>query len=346
MKIIDLRSDTVTVPSPEMRQAIAEAKVGDDVFNDDPTVQELEREAAEVLGQEAALYVSSGTMANQIALNISTNPGEEVIIEGNAHIVKYEVAGASVISGLQLAPIFTKKGIMDIDMIKPMIRPDDVHQPKTTLIAVENTHNRGGGIVYTIEQMDSICNFAKERGIGLHLDGARIWNAAGYLGIKPSVIGSKFDTVSACFSKGLGAPVGSLVASTREKIDKARRTRKMLGGGMRQVGIIAAGALFALRNNLERITEDHKRAKRLAKNLSKSGLFNLNLDEIQTNIVVMELPEKIGVGQMLRALNENGVMLVPFGSGRIRAVTHLNVNDDDIEAASEIIIKTTKSFLS
>jgi len=346
MKKIDLRSDTVTVPSAEMRQAIAEAKVGDDVFNDDPTVQELEREAAEVLGQEAALYVSSGTMANQIALNISTNSGEEVIVEESAHIVRYEVAGAAVISGLQLATIFTDKGILDVDMIKRKIRPDDVHQPETTLIAIENTHNHGGGIVYPPEIIDSISIFAKERGINLHLDGARIWNAAAYLGVKPSVIGAKFDTVSACFSKGLGAPVGSIIASSLEKIAKARRTRKMLGGGMRQVGIIAAGALCAVRNNLDRIADHHKRAGRLAQNLSESGIFNLNLDDVQTNIVVIELPGKIGVGDMLRKLNDNGVMLVPFGAGRIRAVTHLNINDDDIEAASEIIIKTTKLLLA
>ena len=346
MRTIDLRSDTVTVPSTAMRRSIAEAKVGDDVFNDDPTVQELEKEVAEILGHEAALYVSSGTMANQIALNINTNHGEEVIVEASAHIVRYEVAGSAVISGLQLAPIYTEKGIMNVDMIKKMIRPDDVHQPRTTLIALENTHNHGGGIVYSMDQMDLIKTFAKEHEINFHLDGARIWNAAAFLGVKPADIGSKFDSVSACFSKGLGARVGSIVASSHEKIAKARRTRKMLGGGMRQVGIIAAGALFALRNNLERISEDHKRASRLAHNLQESGLFNLNLDDIQTNIVVIELPKDLGVGKMLRTLNENGIMLVPFGPGRIRAVTHLNIDDDDIEAASEIIIKSTKSLLS
>jgi threonine aldolase len=342
MPIIDLRSDTVTTPSSAMRQAIAGSEVGDDVFEDDPTVKKLENKVAEILGHEAALFVPSGTMANQVSLRMLASPGDEVLCERGTHIVNYEVAAASALSGIQLTPIDSPDGILTPDLIRPFIRPDNIHHPNTALIAIENTHNRAGGRVYPMELLPKIGDLAREHGLKYYLDGARIWNAAAFHGISPAEIAREFDAVSVCFSKGLGAPVGSGVASSRINIKKARRIRKMLGGGMRQVGIIAAGALFALENNLDRIPEDHRRAKMLATMLAESGLFDINPDEVHTNIVVIDLPESINLDSFINDLKINGLLVVPFGNSRIRAVAHLNIDDADMEKAAEILIKTTK----
>ena len=343
MSTIDLRSDTVTTPSAEMRRAIAEAPVGDDVFEGDPTVKELEKKAAELLGHEAALYVPSGTMANQISLRMLTLPGDEILCERGSHIINYEVAAAAALSGIHLSPIDAPKGIMTPELIEPYIRPENIHHPNTAVIALENTHNRAGGRVYPMELIEKNRELAQKYNLKFYLDGARVWNAAAFHGVPPSKIASRFDAVSVCFSKGLGAPVGSAVVSSRDMIKKARRIRKMYGGGMRQVGIIAAGALFALEHNLERIPEDHKRAKMLANALAKSGLFDIEPDEIETNIVVINIPAPLKSDSFIDKLKSNGLLVVPFGAGRIRAVAHLNVGDDEISRAAEILIKTVKS---
>ena len=339
MKIIDLRSDTVTKPSPEMRKVMAAAEVGDDVFEDDPTVKRLEDKTAEVLGHEAALYVPSGTMANQINLRLLAQPGDEILCEAASHIFNSEVAGAAAISGIQLHPIAAARGILTPELLGPHIRGDNVHIPRTAAIAIENTHNSASGTVYPMRTIEALRNLARKYNSGYHLDGARVWNAAAFHKIAPSKIASYFDTVSVCFSKGLGAPIGSAVVSSKENIKQARRIRKMLGGGMRQVGIIAAGALYALEHNLERIEDDHRRAATLARNLSSCDLFQIDFETIQTNIVVINLRPPLEVVSFCQKLAERGVLIVPFGAGRIRAVAHLDVNDEDIEKASKIMLE-------
>jgi len=342
MSIIDLRSDTVTTPSPAMRKAIAVAEVGDDVFEDDPTVISLENKVAQILGHEAALFVPSGTMANQVSLRMLASPGDEILCERGTHIVNYEVAAASALSGIQLTPIDSPNGILTPDLIRPFIRPENIHHPNTAVLAVENTHNRAGGRVYPMELLPKIGDLARKHNLKYYLDGARIWNAAAFHGVSPSEIAREFDAVSVCFSKGLGAPVGSAVASSKANIKRARRIRKMLGGGMRQVGIVAAGALFALENNLDRIPEDHRRAKMLATMLAEANLFGNNPEEVQTNIVVIDLPESLILDSFINDLKSDGLLVVPFGISRIRAVAHLNIDDADIKKAAEILIKTAK----
>jgi threonine aldolase len=344
MGVIDLRSDTVTKPSPAMRRAIAEAEVGDDVFGDDPTVQRLEERTATLLGHEAALYVPSGTMANQVSLRMLTSPGDEVLCEAGSHVVNYEVAAASALSGIQLSAIDAPDGILTPELLKPGIRPPNIHHPNTAVIALENTHNRAGGRVYPMELIPEIKDLADRHNLKFYLDGARLWNAAAYHKVELSVIASRFDAVSVCFSKGLGAPVGSAVASSEKMIAGARRIRKMFGGGMRQVGVIAAGALHALENNLDRIADDHIRAKRLASNLKRSPFLEINPDDVQTNIVVIDLKPPLSEDSFCARLRSEGVLLVPFGHSRVRAVAHLDINDEDIEKASEKIIETAKSI--
>lgn len=344
MKIIDLRSDTVTTPSPAMRKAMAEAAVGDDVFCGDPTVKKLEERTAELLGHEDALFVPSGTMANQISLRMLTSPGDEVLCETGTHIVNYEVAAAAALSGIQLSPIDAPDGILTTELLEPRIRPENIHHPNTSVIAIENTHNRAGGKVYPMELLPRIRDLAARHNLKYYLDGARIWNAAAFHNVRPLEIAKQFDAVSVCFSKGLGAPVGSAIASSNDMIIKARRIRKMFGGGMRQVGIIAAGALFALENNLDRIEEDHRRAKMLASLLSECDLFEITSEDIQTNIVILNLPDSIRVDKYIEKLANNGLLIVPFGAVSVRAVAHLNVDDEDISSAAEILIKTAKSY--
>jgi threonine aldolase len=255
------------------------------------------------------------------------------------------VAAASALSGIQLTPIDAPNGILTPDLIEPFIRPENIHQPNTAVIALENTHNRAGGRVYPMELLPRIKELAHRYDLKYYLDGARIWNAAVFHGVSPSKIAGHFDAVSVCFSKGLGAPVGSAVVSSGENIKKARRIRKMLGGGMRQVGIIAAAALFALENNLDRIKEDHRRANLLAKLLGDSDIFAIDPDDVQTNIVVINLPEKLNLDIFINELKFNGLLIVPFGASRVRAVAHLNVDDEDIKNAAAILIKTAETLL-
>ncbi len=344
MKVIDLRSDTVTKPSPEMRRAMAEAEVGDDVFEDDPTVKHLEARVAEILGHEAALYVPSGTMANQISMRVLAQPGEEILCESYSHVFNNEVAGAAAISGIQLHPLDAPQGILTPEILEPHIRSYNIHTPATVAIALENTHNRASGTVYPMELLAKIRELTNKHKILLYLDGARLWNAAAFHKVKPAEIARHFDCVSVCFSKGLGAPIGSAVVSTKERIARARRIRKMLGGGMRQVGIIAAGALYALEHNIDRIPEDHCRMKKLAANLSGCSLFAINHATVETNILVIPLKPPLEVGKYCSRLAERGVLVVPFGARQIRVVTHLNIDDDDIDKASKVMLEVAGAF--
>ena len=333
---IDLRSDTVTKPSPAMRDAIFKAEVGDDVFEDDPTVKKLEMIVADLLGKEDALFVASGTMANQVSLRTLTQHGDEIILEEDSHIFNYEVGAAAALSGLQLHPIRGNRGVITAEQIKERIRPDDVHIPQTRVIILENTHNRAGGTVFPLDEIKRIYQLASEFKIKMHLDGARLWNAVMATGTPLHTWAKPFDSVSVCLSKGLGAPIGSVIASSGELIRKARRVRKMYGGGMRQVGIIAAAGIYAIDNNFNRLVEDHRNARLLAERLNDLEGLKIDLESVQTNIVVIDITEtKKSVEQFLKALKEKGILLVPFGKNKIRAVTHLDVKRDQILEAIE-----------
>ncbi|MCK4428547.1 MAG: low-specificity L-threonine aldolase [candidate division Zixibacteria bacterium] len=335
-KFIDLRSDTVTKPSKAMRQAIAEAEVGDDVFEDDPTVKKLEEMTAELLGKGKALFVPSGTMANEVAIKSLTKPGDEVVLEGDSHIYNYEVGAPSVLCGVQLHTLKGKRGILTAQQILDHLRPQDIHVPQTTLICLENTHNRAGGTIYPIEEIKKIREATKPLGIKMHLDGARLWNATIATGIPLDEYARHFDSVSVSLSKGLGAPIGSVICGSSDFILIARRNRKMFGGGMRQVGIIAAAGIYAIENNFNRLNEDHRNAKALAEGLSKIPKISVDSESVQTNIVVIDIKESgMEVGEVLEELKEKGVLAVPFGRNKIRCVTHLDVTRDDIDQALE-----------
>lgn len=334
---IDLRSDTVTRPSPDMRTAMAQAVVGDDVFEDDPTTQELERLAADLTGKQAGLFVPSGTMGNEVAILAHTRRGDEALVEADSHIYKYEVAGPAVLSGVQLAPLRAEHGILSAAQVEAAIRPDDIHQPVTRVVCLENTHNRAGGVVYPIEVMREVRAVAQRRGLAVHLDGARIFNAAAASGRDAKEYCALCDSVMFCLSKGLGAPIGSMVVGDADFILLARRYRKMLGGGMRQAGVIAAAGIHALTNNVRRLAEDHARARRLAEAVARIGRLTVDLATVQTNIVVIGVGATgLTVERCLKLLEEQGLLVVPFGGARLRAVTHLDVDDADIEAAVSI----------
>ena len=341
MKVLDLRSDTVTRPSPGMREAIFKAEVGDDVFEDDPTVKRLEEMLVTILGKEAALFVPSGTMANQVAINAHTQPGDEVIVERDCHTYNYEVAAHAVLSGVQLAALQGHHGILTAEQVSEAIRADDVHLPRTSLICLENTHNRAGGVVYPIEEIKRISRLAKVRDLRMHLDGARLFNASMASGIPANEYARHFDSVSICLSKGLGAPVGSMIVGQRDFIKRCRRYRKMYGGGMRQVGILAAAGIYALENNIERLSEDHKNARLFAEQVSRIPGIEIDIDTVQTNIVVMDIAA-LGMDsfQAVEKLQENGCMVVVFGPTKIRAVTHLDVDEEDVLEAIGVFQKT------
>ncbi len=339
-KLIDLRSDTVTKPSAEMRRVMAEAEVGDDVFGDDPTVNKLHEKVADMLGKEAALFVPSGTMANTIAILAHTQPGDEVIVERESHTFNYEVAGAAVMGGVQLNTVLGERGILEPDQIAREIRELNVHIPQTKLICLENTHNRGGGTVYPLEKIQAIHQLAQENNLKMHLDGARLFNACVATGISPKEYAQNFDSLMFCFSKGLGAPVGSILTGSKAFIQRAHRIRKMLGGGMRQVGILAAAALYALENNVERLAKDHEHAIILAKELAKIKGFQINPEHVETNILVFDVSESgFSVEEVLGKLKAKGILMVPFGHTLARAVTHLDVSREDIEKTIRVIRK-------
>ncbi|MBI5946640.1 MAG: low-specificity L-threonine aldolase [Chloroflexi bacterium] len=329
--MIDLRSDTVTKPGEAMRRAMAEAEVGDDVFGDDPTINRLEARAAELLGKEAALFVPSGTMANLVGVLTHTRPGDEIVLGDESHIFNYEVGGAARIGGLQTHPLRNRPdGSLDAGEVAAAVRDDNIHNPVTSLLALENTHNRCGGAAVSIEQMDALTALAREKRMRVHLDGARIFNAQAALVLPAARIARDCDSVSFCLSKGLGCPVGSLLCGPRDYIVEARRNRKMLGGGMRQAGILAAAGLYALEHHIDRMADDHANARRLAEGLRRHDAFVPN--DPQTNIVVVEVARGT-VGGWLKAFREAGVLAVGFGPARIRMVTHLDVSAADIEDA-------------
>lgn len=335
--IIDLRSDTVTRPSKEMRQAIYDAEVGDDVFKEDPTVNALEKYAAELLGKEAALFVTSGVQGNQLCLNVLTNPGDEVICERDCHILNYESGSPAVLSGIQLMPLEGKNGVLTAEQIEPFIRPASAYyMPRTKVIEVENTHNRAGGTIHPIENIIALKNLAKKYNLFYHLDGARIWNASVATGIPVAEYASHFDSVSCCLSKGLGAPVGSVIAGSKDFIKEAFRVRKSWGGGMRQAGIIAAAGLYALKNNISRLSEDHEKAKILSQAIAGIPSLEINTEIVHTNIIIFK-PLNHGVEEAIAKCKENGLMVSMGNVGYIRAVTHMDVSFEQIEKAIKIL---------
>jgi threonine aldolase len=330
--IVDLRSDTVTRPTPAMRRAMAEAEVGDDVFAEDPTIRALEEETARLLGKEAALFVPSGTMANQIGLSLLAGAGSEIVVESDSHVFNYEAGAASALWGITLRPIPGRDGRITPDAVAAELRPPDEHVAPVRAVAIENTHNRHGGAVWPLEELDAMAARAKSLGLSLHLDGARLWNAAVASGVEVGRLARGADTVSVCFSKGLGAPVGSALASTAERIRRGRGLRKRLGGGMRQGGIIAAGALHAVRHHRERLEEDHRRAARLAE--AFAAIPGIRVLPAPTNIVIAELAAERGPApEAQAALGREGVLVFAVSPKRLRCVTHLEVDDAGIDAA-------------
>jgi threonine aldolase len=339
MKTIDLRSDTVTKPSPEMREAMYKAEVGDDVHGDDPTVNELERYVAELFEREASLYVPSGTMANQICLRANTNPGEELICERECHVVNYEVGGPVVHAGLLVNMITTERGMFTAEQVRENVREKSIHAPLTSIVALENTHNRHSGTILPQDEILRIRKVCDEFGLMLHLDGARIWNAHIATGKSLPELTAPFDSVSVCLSKGLGAPVGSMVIGSKEFIDICRRGRKLMGGGMRQAGIIAAGGLYAVQSNIPRLADDHANARYLAESLSELDVFEIDISRVETNIVAINLTGGETAQSIVPKLKLVGVWAVPFGPKRIRMATHLDVTREDCEDAVERVKK-------
>ncbi|MDA3844276.1 MAG: GntG family PLP-dependent aldolase [Candidatus Kapabacteria bacterium] len=335
--MIDLRSDTFTIPDYEMRKVMASAPVGDDVFGEDPTVNGLQEYVADLLGKEAALYVPSGTMGNQISIGIQTNIGDEVIVETEAHIFQYEAGGPALLSGVQLRTLESEKGEIPLQKIKDSIRPDNIHAPKTALICLENTHNRHAGSILSLDYIKEVGALAREHGINLHCDGARLWNAAAVTGISPAEYAVEFDTLSVCFSNGLGAPVGSCVVGSKELIAKALRRRKVLGGAMRQAGIIASGALYALKNNFNILKLDHENAVKFAELLSESEYIGIDPKAVDTNIVIFRHSDKFDTQQIYDECMAAGVMIIPFGINTIRAVFYHQISTVDTIKAAGIV---------
>jgi len=334
--MIDLRSDTITQPTPEMRRAMADAAVGDDVLGDDPTVLALEQRTAELLGKEAAVYMPSGTMTNQVAIRAHTEAGDEVLMDANAHTFFYEGGGPAALSGVMCRLLPGVRGIFTADDVRAALRPSDVHFPVTKLLCVENTHNRGGGSIWPLEQIADVAAAARDAGLTMHLDGARLWNASVAAGIPESDYAAPFDTVSVCFSKGLGAPVGSCLAGTAPLIERARRFRKMFGGGMRQAGIIAAGAMYALENHRDRLAEDHANARTLAEGISDLPGIELDLSTVETNIVMFRITSTPAT-EMVEKLAQADIGMLALVPNQIRAVTNLNVTRADIDQTVDAI---------
>lgn len=335
---IDLRSDTVTAPSAGMREAIAAAEVGDDVLGKDPTVGKLERRVAELLGKEAALFVPSGIMANQVAVRAHAVPGTEVITDSGAHVVHYEAGAAHALAGVGFCALEAERGVLDPDAVRRAIRPPVPHVPRTSLVWLENTHNIAGGSVWPRERLEAVADVAHEAGLPVHLDGARIWNASVASGEPPARIAAPADTVSVCMSKGLGAPVGSLILGPAALMEKCWMLRKQHGGGMRQSGLLAAAALYGLDHNVARLADDHANARLLAERLAELPGIRVDLEATQTNIVVIDVT---GTGrdpvELVAEADGCGVRLVPFGAGRVRAVTHLDVSREDVVRAADVL---------
>lgn len=339
--LIDLRSDTVTKPSVEMRKAMADAEVGDDVFGEDPSVNRLQRTVARILWKEDALFTPTGVMANQIAIKCHTQPGDEVIIERDAHILNYETGAPAMLSGVQLLSLVGTHGILRADQLPPAIRPPTYYLTRTALLCLENTHNRAGGTVFPLEEIKRIRALMIRHGIPMHLDGARLWNACAATGVRPADYARYFDSVSVCFSKGLGAPVGSAIAGSKEFIARARKVRKIFGGGMRQAGVLAAAAEYALKHNIERLKEDHEKAKIFALEMTRVKNLAVDMDTVQTNIVILDVS---GTGKsaarFLSMLRSKGVLLTEAGPTTVRAVTHMDVSLEEVRQGASIISRT------
>ncbi|HZS12351.1 MAG TPA: GntG family PLP-dependent aldolase [Nitrospirales bacterium] len=340
---VDLRSDTVTKPTPAMREAMAQAPVGDDVYGEDPTVNHLQEAIARRLGKEAGLFVPSGIMANQLAIRVRTEPGDEVIVESRAHIVRYEHGAAAALAGVQLHWIPTERGILSAPLVESAIRPNDPYNPRTALICLEQTHNSGGGTITPLKTMAEIRAIANARGVKMHLDGARLFNAVVASGVSAETYAQHFESVSVCLSKGLGAPVGSVLASDADTILKLRRLRRMYGGGMRQAGILAAAGLHALEHHVDRLKDDHTRARRLARGLHELSGVSIDPDRVETNIVIFDLADaRRSAAEVVAALRAQGVLLNPVGPRSLRAVTHLDVSDADIDRALDAFTRVLR----
>lgn len=332
--IVDLRSDTVTRPSPEMRKAIMNAEVGDDVLGDDPTVVSLQDRVATLVGKEAALFVPSGTMANQLAIRSVCEPGDEIILDQTTHCHNYETGAPSALSGASIREVRGERGVFTAQDVRAAYRPPSMHFARSRLVVVENTNNRGGGSVWTLNQMAAIRDAAHELDLNVHLDGARLWNAHIASGRRLDEFAACADTVSMCFSKGLGAPVGSILAGPKDLIDRARRFRKMFGGAMRQVGILAAAAIYALDYNIERLAADHENARRLAEALAEMPGILLAPATVETNIVIFDIDPNLGsAAEFIQRMRERDVWMLPTAPQRVRAVTHLDVSREQIDRA-------------
>jgi len=337
MRIIDLRSDTVTKPTEAMREAMARAEVGDDVYGEDPTVNRLQEMVAGLLGKKAALFVPSGTMANQLAIRIQTQPGQEVIAESTAHIVRYEQGAAGALAGVQLHWVTGDRGLMGPEHIEAAIRPKDQHSIQTALICLENTHNAGGGTIYPLSTIERIRAVASAHGVPMHLDGARLFNAVAATTLPPAAYAQHFETVSVCLSKGLGAPAGSLLLTNDPAlIDKARRFRRMYGGAMRQAGILAAAGIYALDHHIGRLKDDHDNAKRLARKLQQIPAITINPQHVESNIVIFDIiGHRLSPPELVAALRREHVLINAVGGTSFRAVTHLDVSTRQIDAAAD-----------
>ena len=334
---IDLRSDTVTRPTADMRRAMANAEVGDDVLDGDPTVRRLEDRVARMLGKERALFFPTGTMANQAAIWLLTRPGTEILVDANAHIVHWELAGAAALAGVQVRLVPARGAVMDAVSLRQTMRPRSPHAPTASLVCIENTHNGAGGKITSLSDLRALRDVAREFGLPVHLDGARLWNASVASGTPLSDFADCADTVMVSFSKGLGAPVGAALAGTAEAIGRTWEVRKRLGGGMRQSGILAAGALHGLDHHLDRMSQDHARARRLAE--SVDGIAGARVVAPDTNIVMIDLRAGLSAFDIVKAAAEHDVLLSPWSPTRIRAVTHLDIDDDAIRRAGEVLVE-------
>ncbi len=337
--MIDLRSDTVTKPTQEMRRAMSEAAVGDDVFGEDPTINRLEEYVARLLGKEAAIYAPSGTMTNQIGVFVNTGRGDEILLHEAAHIFDYEAGAPALLSGVQVRTLLGTGGVIPPETLRAAIRPANVHFPRQRLLCLENTHNSAGGKIFPLEDFAALADEARNLNLKVHLDGARLFNAQMATGVAARDWAAHADTVSVCSSKGLGAPVGSLLAGDRETIGEVRRARKAFGGGMRQAGVIAAGSLHAFENHVERLVEDHERARKLAEGLEGAGY---TVEPPDTNIVLVEVGD---AEKFLEALSREGVFATARGTNAVRLCAHLDVDDEDIEAAVEVASRVRAATL-
>ncbi|MCS7272216.1 MAG: low-specificity L-threonine aldolase, partial [Gemmataceae bacterium] len=334
---VDLRSDTVTRPTRGMLAAMLAAEVGDDVFGEDPTVRALEERTAALFGKEAGLFVPSGTMANQIAVRVHCRPQDEILLEATSHVYLWEAGGPAALSGVTCRPITAERGQLRLEHLSEAIRPDDYHYVRTRLLCLENTHNRGGGTIYPVAELARLAEWARQHGLAVHVDGARIWNAMVATGVPAPRWGQYCDTLAVCFSKGLGAPVGSLLVGRREQIAEARRYRKLFGGGMRQAGYLAAACLYALEHHVERLAEDHAHAQQLAEAIAVVPGLCLTPPQVQTNLIWFEArPPWSSAQAVAEQLRQRGVLVAVLGPRLLRAVTHLDVSAADCRYAAEI----------